>query len=201
MSDKIEIAIEEVRNLIVSLERELMEKKRTVNSLCSIIQKPPIYGDAELAESTHQMQVNSDAYYGKETPDVIEDILRRRRASGKGAMPVNEIYDAMVAGGYYFQTANHANAKRGIYISLGKNPKFHKLPNGSYGLTEWYPAAKEPKSKNGGADKTQEIDPFSGVLDDLLGEPVQVPVGDTGGDSAEEPTPKEPGPRKGPVPR
>lgn len=37
---------------------------------------------------------------------------------------------------------------------MQKNPAFHKLPNGFYGLTAWYPKAKKDKSDpdNSGAD-------------------------------------------------
>jgi DNA-directed RNA polymerase delta subunit len=28
---------------------------------------------------------------------------------------------------------------------MSKNPKFHKLPNDTWGLTDWYPSARESK--------------------------------------------------------
>ena len=30
---------------------------------------------------------------------------------------------------------------------MAKNPKFHKLPSGKWGLKEWYPNIKEDKEK------------------------------------------------------
>jgi hypothetical protein len=42
-------------------------------------------------------------------------------------------------------------------VTLGKNPKFHRLPNGTYGLISWYPgvaAKKERPGKNGTTEAT-----------------------------------------------
>lgn len=53
----------------------------------------------------------------------------------------------MIAGGYQFETKDDNNAMRGMRISMAKNIKFHKLPNGKWGLKEWYPNVKEDKEK------------------------------------------------------
>ena len=37
--------------------------------------------------------------------------------------------------------------KRGLAISMSKNQKFHRLPNDTWGLTEWYPGAKDTKKE------------------------------------------------------
>lgn len=151
MSDKIESAIEEVVKIVETQEREIREKKRVVNSLCALVGKGPRYTDEELTTSGQMQAVATDEYYGREVSDVIEDILKRRKAAGgNGPASVAEIYEAMKAGGYRFNAKSDENAKRPLYISLGKNPKFHRLPNGDFGLTAWYPAIREAKPKNVG---------------------------------------------------
>jgi hypothetical protein len=56
---------------------------------------------------------------------------------------VNEIFEALVAGGYKAETEEEANAKRGLRIALTKNSQtFYRVPSGAYGLLEWYPNAK-----------------------------------------------------------
>jgi hypothetical protein len=61
-----------------------------------------------------------------------------------GPATVKEIYDALKAGGYKFETKNDANAMRNLRISLTKNTSiFHKLPGGEFGLNEWYPKLKK----------------------------------------------------------
>src|SRR5258708_39139609 len=149
MSETLESALERVRLRIESLKRDTKDQMRAANVLCGLIPCEPLYSVAEIEDEVGAAPVTSDLYYGQDTPDVIEDILRRRKASGKGAASVADIFEAMKNGGFEFTAANDENAKRGVYISLGKNPKFHKLPNGSYGLRAWYPAVKESRSKNG----------------------------------------------------
>lgn len=142
--------IELVQTQIAELDQQLLEKKRMVNDLCRLAGQSPLYGDAELASSLGAGAILPDAYYGKALATVVRMVLERRKASGRGAATVNEIYDDMVAGGYNFGGKNDDNNKRGLYVSLGKNSyMFHKLPNGTYGLLDWYENVKEAKKSNG----------------------------------------------------
>ena len=74
-----------------------------------------------------------------------------RKAMNMGPASVAEIYEALKSGGYQFDATNEDYAKRGVRHSLSKNTQtFHKLPNGDFGLIEWYPAIKKTKpAKNG----------------------------------------------------
>jgi hypothetical protein len=75
-------------------------------------------------------------------------ILKMREASGLGPASVREIYEALSLGGYQFGTDKKESAIRGLRISLGKSTKaFHKLPNGSFGLMEWYPEIKPSRRR------------------------------------------------------
>lgn len=73
------------------------------------------------------------------------------RAGGHDAATVNEIYDALVLGGFDFQARNEDNAKRGLRISVSKNTAAFVRVGGAgdaaYGLKEWRPASRETKSK------------------------------------------------------
>ena len=100
-------------------------------------------------------RLRSDEYYGRPAVDVIRTILEKRKRANLGAATVSEIYNAMVAGGYQFQTDNDTYAKRGIYSIIARESVFHQIPGGGVGLASWYPAAKpktpedevEPKNK------------------------------------------------------
>ncbi len=141
MSDVIDGSIKLIQGKIQELERELSDKKRVVNDLCSIDGRPPIYAD--LTMSSTIASIRSDEFYGKALATVVRLILEKRAAANMGAATVSEIYEAMMQGGYQFDAKNDENAKRGLYISLAKNTTvFHKLPNGTYGLVHWYPAMK-----------------------------------------------------------
>lgn len=141
MSDKhpieatLDIFLEQVREL----ERQMAEKKRTVNELCQVLGRPPLF---EAVGAAAGFSTRADEYYGRPASEVIKAILEKRQQASLGAASVAEIYDAMIAGGYVFQTANELYAKRGIYSILSSDPTFHRLPNGRIGLASWYPAVK-----------------------------------------------------------
>lgn len=144
MTDHISKTIEMVQSQIHDLERELNDKKKMINELCKLNNQQPLYADTDSVSDV-KLSVRPDEYYGKALATVVQTILKRRKSMNLGAATVNEIYNEMVAGGFAFEAKNDNNAKRGLYISLGKNQVFHKLPNGSYGLSEWYPNMKKSK--------------------------------------------------------
>lgn len=163
MSDHVRKTIEQIVHQIEEQERDLVANKRMVNSLCTMIKEPAIYSDEALAVGRSAGPVRPDAYYGQPLQTALRMILERRHISKQGPATVNELYQALVEGGYKFQTDNDEYAKRGLYSTLTKATQtFHKLPNGSYGLLEWYPGVKEAKvssrsAKNGGGiPETQE---------------------------------------------
>ena len=121
-------------------EAETRRIKRTINDLCRMSGQGARYADAEIDRESRS-SVKTDEYYGQPMATAVRMVLERNRAV-RGALVVNEIYEELIAGGFKFDTKNVENAKRSLRISLGKNPIFHHLPNGSYGMTEWYPNAK-----------------------------------------------------------
>jgi hypothetical protein len=169
-TDHVQKTIDLIVAQVQELERQVAEKMRTANDLARIVDRPPLYrhGDNNpLGTSTLP-----DEYYGRQMPDVIRDILRKRKQANLGAATAAEIYEAMKAGGYHFQTQNDAYAKRGIYGQLAAGEEFHRLPGGQYGLREWYPNAKidkTPNRKNGKRKRgrSKRISENSGV--DLSG--------------------------------
>jgi len=159
--------IELVQGQVRDLERQLTEKKRMVNDLCRLAGHKPIYADSQQTTSGITPSIRPDEFYGKPLATVVRSILEKRGVAGLGAATVGEIYEAMVQGGYEFMAKSDDNAKRGLYISLGKNTTtFHKLPNGTYGLLEWYPAARSAKGKepSGNGSKSLAEDEAPEVL-------------------------------------
>jgi hypothetical protein len=140
-----------VLDQVQDLERQVIDKKKTANDLCRLIQQPLIF---QGVDSFSGFTVRSDEYYGKQIVEVIRSILEKRKAANLGAASVAEIHDSMLAGGYQFQTQNSSYARRGIYSVLAGNDVFHRLPNGRTGLAEWYPAARTAQEQNGGKRKT-----------------------------------------------
>jgi len=148
MSTHLEQTIAGLQNEIRTKEEELHAIKKTVNMLSERAGGDPIYPDTNPRDSEPSLGlIQSDTFYGQALNSSIRKILTMRKAAGKGPAKVREIFDALQKGGYLFETKNDANAMRGLRISIGKSSRdFHKLPNGEYGLTEWYPAVKAAKN-------------------------------------------------------
>jgi len=155
---------EETRNAMLvfadkirSQEDELNKLKRVVNGLCADEGQSPMFPNvaSESGGSIHSLRI--DQFYGQTLAGAARQYLEMRKASGLGAATVNEIYSALKAGGYNFETENEANAKNGVRISLRKNSAiFHRLPNdGGYGLANWYgiKAANEGSDSRGSRKK------------------------------------------------
>ena len=70
-----------------------------------------------------------------------------RKAIGAGPAAIDEIYNKMLEGGYVFDVKDPTIS---IGTALGKNPKFTRVGD-KWGLTEWYPKAKEDKPDANGA--------------------------------------------------
>lgn len=164
MSDDVLSVVGKIESQIVGLEEQITHKKRMVNDLLSLAGQQPRYGDVEL-EQRHGggITIRSDQFHGQPLATAVRNYLEVRRAANFGPAKVTEIYDALVEGGYVFETKNAANAKRGLRISLTKNPAFYRLPGpaGAYGLRKWYPTAmkrgetKEEEGPNGEPETDQ----------------------------------------------
>src|SRR5438067_1396152 len=135
--ERILSTIEELQAQVGEQQRETTETMRTVNFLCRRIGRDPIYAIADPASSL--AGTRSDEFYGGKLATVVRTILERRGVANLGAASVDAIFAAMRAGGYQFNAKNDTTAKTALATSLAKNTvTFHKLPNGDFGLLEWY---------------------------------------------------------------
>lgn len=148
---------------IEALEQRLADFERKGNTLIEVINDlrqedglPPrgpfggggggvrtVGGGATLAN------IKSDTFYGKKLQTAVREYLEMRFAAARGTDPATprQIYDAITSGGFTFDAKDEANALVGLRSLLRKRTAFfHKLPNGAYGLTSWYPDAKKPKN-------------------------------------------------------
>lgn len=153
MNEAISATIAHLQAGMKPLEEQLAAKKKLINSLLNEVGEPPMYTDVDLPATAGTGPVRPDQYFGRPMATVVREILERRKATGQGAIALNDLYSAMKSGGYEFPTKDETNAKTGIATSLGKNPAFIKVPNtGHWGLSEWYPGAKRNKAED--AEKT-----------------------------------------------
>jgi hypothetical protein len=158
MSDHFKAVIETLQGEVVEKEKEIVDLKKTINSLCPKANIPPIYPDIELKSTgSSSGQFRNDHFYGQPLASAIREILSARKAGGHGAASVGDIYTTLINGGFKFDVSNEDNAKRGLRISLSKNNvTFHKLPNGNWGLRDWYPNIKDTKEKPDDEEESPE---------------------------------------------
>jgi len=149
--------IENLKKAIEQKQTELEALQITVNQLCKLDNKPPLYNVTSgygKSEVPQEKDLKGDEYYGKPLATVITEILQKRKDNGMGPATMNEICDRMKKGGYIFDVKDPLRA---IGISMGKNQKFTKLPNEKWGLTDWYPNVKEKKQILNNKEETIEV--------------------------------------------
>jgi hypothetical protein len=157
MSDRLAAAIEELEEHLAQQLNEAVETKKMINSLCKRMNLEPRYEDVNVETSG---AIRSDQFYGKPLASAASEYLERR----KRALSAEEILKALEEGGFDFdaQGWKDKDRLRLLASSLAKNTaKFHRLPNGSYGLLSWYDqamlkrAAKEDRKQNGTVEEPE----------------------------------------------
>jgi hypothetical protein len=157
-----------------NLEQRLTDLERKRNALVEIINdlrhedglppRPPWGGGGGTAASAEAgaatpTNIRPDTFYGKKLQTAVREYLEMRRAAIGQSNPATprEIYNAIVQGGYQFETKDETIALISLRQLMRKRTAFfHKLPNGTYGLTGWYEHPK--KSKGGTAEEASEGD-------------------------------------------
>jgi hypothetical protein len=141
MSDRLSAAIEELEEHLARQLAEAADTKKTINSLRKAMGLEPLYTDTGV-EATGS--VRQDQFYGKGVATAAAEYLERRK--GRGACTAEEIMKGLIEGGFDFDALGwkEKDQHRLLAVSLAKNTaKFHRLPNGTFGLLEWYPEAKK----------------------------------------------------------
>jgi hypothetical protein len=149
MREAFKPAIDALEADLADLERQAFETKQVINRLCVRAGIDPLYPDATLAASASIGTLRSDSFYGKGITTAAREFLEMRRAAGLGPASPREVYEALVKGGYAFETAEDVHGVISVRGTLRKSSGvFHRLPNGLYGLLEWYPKAKAVRNES-----------------------------------------------------
>lgn len=162
MREEFRPAIEALQKDLADLERKVNDTKMTINRLCEVAGAPPLYPEAGQSGRPAITAIQADTFYGKAVTTAAREYLSMRKASGLGPATPREIFEALIRGGFKFDTKDENNAITGVRAALRKNSSiFHRLPNGNqYGLLAWYPNAKPPKDTGGmprGEDSTEAL--------------------------------------------
>jgi len=145
MKEKLSPAVDALLEKLKEQQAAVATTKKMVNQLRVMMGEEPLFPDVE-PEITLSGTVRPDQYYGKQPTMAAEEYLKRRGQ----ASSAEEIQRGLAEGGFDF-TAMGWKPKdhvRMIAITLAKNPqKFHRLPNGTFGLLDWYPNAISRKAE------------------------------------------------------
>ena len=161
MSDHILKTIEQAKDELRKQEEAVVTTKKLINQLCAFGGMPPMFQDAELQSDIKQAAVvRRNAFFGKPLATCVREFLEMRKDTQVKEASLNEIIEALKEGGFDLDriSKDKDDARRGVAITLAKNPQFIRLPNDDWGLLAWYPNLKRAKSEaNGkGADKPEE---------------------------------------------
>lgn len=147
---------------VTTKQKEIAELQRTVNYLCTKAGIATKYEQIETpgaAANTAALTIAPDEYHGKPLNRAVTDYMNRRAKAMPNAKTASaeEIYDVLIRGGYTFDQRSKDEQMHSLKTSLGKSTHtFRKLPNGTYGLVEWYGEAepKQRRTRKGGATGT-----------------------------------------------
>ncbi len=144
-----EAAVEEVDALLV----QLADRKQFANMLAQRAGLEPPYRDTAAPAVGGAVKIRADQFANYSAPSVAARAFLEWRGQPKGSATIDEIFDALEAGGFSFGSKSN-EAKGGLRIALAKDEKVKKLPNNTYGLWAWYPDAKRERlrSKKNGSD-------------------------------------------------
>jgi hypothetical protein len=138
-------AVEALRNQLQDQLKEVAETKKMINALLKRMGEEPEFQDVEVESLRSGGPVRADQYYGKPFATAAQEYLERRR---QACMP-EEVLRGLEQGGFDFRALGWKDNDRlrSLAISLAKNnQKFHKLPNGTFGLLAWYPDVASRKN-------------------------------------------------------
>jgi hypothetical protein len=135
---------------------QVTNTERAINLLNQTMGQEPMFPNAGGELARPQLGVRKDQFYGKPLATAVTEILKPR---GHAVEP-EKILEELKAGGFDFRVTGWKNEKqwlRGLSISLAKNPKFHRLPSGAFGLAEFYPNVMSKKAKAKAQDE-EDVD-------------------------------------------
>src|ERR1039457_1334605 len=159
MSDHILKTIETAKEEISKHQEAIIGAKRLINQLCVFAGLPQEYQDAELqATGAATVVIRRNVFFGRPLATCVREYLDMRKDKPIKEATLDEIISVLKDGGFDLKKISDDadGIKRGVAITLAKNPQFHKLPNGDFGLLSWYPSIKRSKEKSANDDSEDE---------------------------------------------
>lgn len=153
MTDQLKAAIEVLEQQIADKRREISDLERSINTLRRAMGLDPLYESTDKDQSAAVRGPRPDEYFRLPAATAVERYIEHRGH----ACSQDEILEALKAGGFDFEGAGWKpkDRRRSLAITLSKNPRFVKLPNGTIGLASMYPELK--KGNRSAASKNDQV--------------------------------------------
>lgn len=141
-------ALEFLQEQIDKLLAEVSEKQKMANSFAVAAGLDAPYAQVVEATATTKKggAIRADLFANHSAPSTAARAYLEYRGKERGAATVDEIYDALVKGGFMFNVSA-GDAKNSLRIALGKDGQVVRLPNAHYGMASWYPNMGKLKDK------------------------------------------------------
>lgn len=135
-----------LREQLAAKEAELNPLKVTANELCKLAGLAPEYviGAASVAPATtsgpQRIALRPDQFFNKELGEaVVEYLTMKKTGDAPAPATTDEIYSALISGGYKFNGSSDSNNKNALKTSLTRNTvQMAKISDDLYGLRKWY---------------------------------------------------------------
>jgi hypothetical protein len=150
-------ALEAKLEEIGALQVKLVEEQRFANMLATMAGEAPPFESVESQSVASTATVRSDQFANYGAPSEAARAFLAWRGQAKGSASLDAVFDALEKGGFIFGSTKN-DAKGGLRIALGKDNLVHRLPNGTYGLREWYPNARKPVKKGPATRNSDDAD-------------------------------------------
>ena len=157
-NDTTETTISDLERGIEEYEQKIRALRTAINTILENAGLPPRYTVIASSGSGNSrfVKIQVDTFYGKKQTPAMREYLEMRKLQGLGPATPREIYETLRAGGFQFETKDDTVALIGVRALLRTQPNvFHKLPQGTYGLTLWYPDAKRQRLEAAGTKKAK----------------------------------------------
>jgi len=139
-------ALETIDRTIADHLAKAATLKRAANMMAAGAGLAQPYSDADMeVHAGGSLRIRSDQFVVEKAPASAARAYLALRGKDRGATTADDIYEALVRGGYDFGSLKEPDAKSGLKIALAKDGKVHRLKNGHFGLREWYGIADEEK--------------------------------------------------------
>lgn len=144
---------EVLASLVIKAEEHILraaKAQRRANEWaeeCDLLVPFPNIETEQARSGAGRLNVRPDQFATYSAPSGAARAYLELRGKDVGATTLEDVYEALARGGFGFSSSNPEDARNGLRVALGKDRSFYRLPNGAYGLSEWYGRRKEKEEE------------------------------------------------------